>query len=164
MRDHIDDSPYPFIIERDREIETDRQTTPHTPHTPHYFKEKRKPIHIRMRESIHIAAMSYCSKTNMTAGQFYELSGIDYMKNNPPPEDEAITVIAPCEQEQGFDDKLQEVICVHDLESCLKTMPEKPVHIAYKKKLLRILKECRKVNNRGDRLTELLEEAKQYFD
>ena len=118
-----------------------------------------------MRGSVHESVMEYCYKTNMTAGQFYELSAIDYMQTNPPPECAPITVIAPCEQEHGMDNELQQIICVAELEEFLsKRINGAKIHITLKKKLLKILKECYKVKSRGDKLNGLIEEAKIYFE
>ena len=69
-------------------------------------------------------------------------------------------------QQQSLDNKLQDMICVDKLEKFLERMKaiNGKLRTNHKEDFLGILKECKKVNIRSDRLSQLLSEAMTYFE
>lgn len=115
-----------------------------------------------MRRSIHNVVAKYCGK-DMTFGQFYEEAAILFMDWNQ----KEYTPLLVSKTERVVDDldeQIQEIICIDDLETFFKPLkPGMRLHVNKKKKLFKLLKECKKVNNRGDRLEELMKEALSYL-
>ena len=147
-------------------IEIDRKSysTVRTVRTVHSNIERRRPIEVRMRKSNHEAFMEYCHITKRTAGQFYEEAGILFMDIYPPPMAKVHNIIVPDREEQSLDDQIDEVILIDELYEAVRTLsPERKVHINKKKKLAKLLKRGRKLNQRGDRLEELMLEAVGYL-
>ena len=100
----------------------------------------------------------------MTGGQFYEEAGIMFMDINPPPMAKMHKIIVPERNGYDLDEQIQEIICIDDLETFFKPLTTgMKLHVNKKKKLFKLLKECKKVNNRGDRLEELMKEALTYI-
>jgi len=139
-------------------------TTPHTPHTLHP-PEKREPTQIRLRRSIHEAVAKYCGLERIMIGQFYEEAAIMFMDLNPPKAAPPIMVVQRGERGQSLDEELQEIICVDELRDFLEGVRQlkNSLHVTRKKEGITILKNCNKVNNRGEELEALMREAILYI-
>jgi len=135
-------------------------------HTLHTLHEKKDQVQIRMRKSLHKAFMKYCAITDMAAGQFYEQAGILFMDLNPPPEPNLLVVSKSKQHDQGFEDSLQEMIVVDELEELLGKLRlvNGKIHRTRKKDFLGIVKEYKKVKTPSDNLQTLMREVKSYFD
>lgn len=137
--------------------------TTHTTHTT--LHEERKPIQIRMRQSVHDSVGRYCGK-EMTYGQFYEEAAMLFMDVNPKPLPHNITLVRLERHDQGFEDSLQEMIVVDELEELLGKLRlvNGKIHRTRKKDFLGIVKEYKKVKTPSENLQTLMREAKSYFD
>ena len=103
--------------------------------------------------------MDYCHKTKITGGQFYEEAGILFMDINPPPMGKLHKIINPERCEQNLDDQIEEIILIDELEDALKHVnPDRELHLVKKKMFAKFLKRCQKLNQRGERLEELMKE------
>jgi len=150
-----------FSVKEYREIDRLQNSTVHTVHTVH---EKRVPIEIRMRKSIHDAVGRYI-RNSMTHGQFYEEAAILFMDINPPLNSAPITVIRLENKDQSLDDALQEMIVLDVLTVFLERLRQIKgvIHVSNKKNFRGIIKEYQKVKSPSDNLIKLMKEAKSYF-
>lgn len=151
---NVDGKPIPEYIP----TKSKSYSTVHTVHTVH--SEKRLPVEVRMRRSIHDVIRRYCGNADMTIGEFYERSAILYMDLNPV-EFFGANIIIPDRRQQNIDDQLREIISVEELKDFIdKTaVLKKPFHISKKKEAISILKECSKINNRSEELETLIREV-----
>lgn len=159
-----DDSiPSPSIREY-REIDRDSCNALHTVHTVHNNIESRSPVEIRMRKSVHAVFMDYCHRVKITAGQFYEEAGILFIDINPPPMGTVFNIVTHENGEQNLDDQLEEIILIEELSSEMKHLHRgKTIHVTKKKRLVKLLKRCQKLDIRGDKLEALMKEAMKYI-
>ena len=140
-----------------------QDSTVHTVHTVH--REKRVPIEIRMRRSIHENVGRYCGKS-LSFGDFYEQAAILFMEINPKYES-PINVSRPLIYDNDLEQNLSEIIYIGDLEDWLDVV--RPIvnqgitlHKSKIKTLRAIIKECKKLNTRSEKLNQLLQEALEY--
>ena len=144
-----------------------RCSTPHTPHTLHSKEEKRHPINIRLRRSIHSAVMTYCGN-EVTAGQFYEEAAILFMDLNP--KQEAFVVIErPHKNGVSLKDRMLDMICVGELSEIiprLKFAKEKGynIHKNVLESMRKIFDKCYRVSEPSVELSRLIEEALSYIE
>ena len=144
-----------------------RCSTPHTPHTLHSKGEKRTPINIRLRRSIHNAVMTYCGN-EVTAGQFYEEAAILFMDLNP--KQEAFVVIErPYKNGVSLKDRMLDMICVGELTEIiprLKHASEKGynIHKNVLESMRKIFDKCYRVSEPSKELSSLIEEALSYIE
>ena len=150
-----DDSPS-YSNNIDREIDRDRCSVYTTHTTLHSIVEQRKAVQVRMKPTIHKVVGRYCGK-DISLGQFYEEAAILFMELNPK-DGVYLNVEKPERNNKNMDDRIQEMICVSDLSEFLQGK-RKPLHKKIQRRILGLLKECRKVNNRGEELTALMMEA-----
>ena len=152
-----------------KEREENVCSTPHTPHTLH-TKEKRQPINIRLRRSLHDVFMKYCAGADMTAGQFYEEAAILFIDLNPVIG--SIFVFEKPERQtrnNDFEERMGELICIDELEDFVERVDKiknsgVEIHRSNVKTLLNILKECNKIKTRSERLETLMSKAMSYFE
>ena len=159
MRDSLreEDSPRESI-----EIDKKSYSTVHTVHTVHSNSEKRTSVQIRMRKSIHETASRYCAFARMNIGQFYEEAVILFMDLNPM--DGTLLIVERNERESCLDDQIEEVILIDEFEDAMRVLsPERKLHINKKKRLAKLLRRCQKLNQRGERLEELMKTAVSYL-
>jgi len=145
-------------------------SAPHTPHTLHHYsdKEKRLPINIRLRRTIHDEFMRYCALSHITAGQFYENAGIFYMDLNPIPEGTVLVVSKP-EKRNNLKDRTMILRCIQDLQKLIEsleryTSQRLPIPTNLMEKLCQIFDKYDKINNPSDELNGLIEEALRYVE
>lgn len=159
--------PYPMRKD-DIEREESMCTVPYTVHTVHSSKERRLPVEIRMRRSIHDTVGEYCGK-DMTYGQFYEEAAILFMDINPK-SGMSLNVINPQMDENTIEDRMDELICIGNLEDFIRDVKRcisaggNGLHHSKIKKLRKIINECKKINNRGEKLNKLINEALNYVN
>ena len=152
-----------------KEREENECSTPHTPHTLH-TKEKRQPINIRLRRSLHDVFMKYCAGEDMTAGQFYEEAAILFIDLNPVIG--SVFVFEKPERQtrnNGFEERMGELICIDELEDFVERIDKikksgVEIHRSNVKTLLKILKECNKISQRSQHLETLMNTAMNYFE
>ncbi len=136
-------------------------STPHTPHTLHNNIEKRTPINIRIRKSMHSTFMEYCGR-DMTAGQFYEEAGILFMDLNPK-NGSLLMVSKPITKQNGLKDRVQEIICIGELQEFIDDVDarisDNPLHHNWVKRLGKILKRCDSIKHHSDKLEALMLQA-----
>ena len=135
-----------------------------TQHTPQHTTETRKPIQIRMRNSVHEAVSRYCGN-DLTLGEFYEKAAILYMQVNP----KEYVYLSPLyldARDKSMDNRVQDMICVDKFEKFVEKLKQLngALRINHKEELLKLVKESQKVNFKSDRLTSLREEAMSYFE
>jgi len=132
--------------------------------------EKRLNHCIRLKPSIHRAVKNYCHDTRMNIGRFYEEAAITFFQINPPPETGSLIMVVKEDEihkNNSLEQSLSEIICIGDLEEWLDSVrPLKhqgiELHKSKIKTLRDIIRECKKLNTRSDKLEQLLEEALDY--
>ncbi len=130
--------------------------------------EKRVPITIRMRDSVHTAVARHCGGSGIRIGQFYESSVILSMEVDPV-EFSPIMVTMPAQPRQiDLRVKVQELICIDDLNLFIGDVDELDhsnvvMMQSKKRKLAKILKECYKIKEWNEEISELAEKAMSYF-
>ena len=165
----MNDAPKTDSVGECKEREENVCSTPHTPHTLH-TKEKRQPINIRLRRSLHDVFMKYCVGSDMTAGQFYEEAAILFIDLNPVIG--SVFVFEKPERQtrnNGFEDRMGELICIDELEDFVERVDKiknsgVEIHRSNVKTLLKILKECNKIKTRSEHLETLMSAAMSYFE
>ena len=163
MEDSLkDDSPHRDNNKKDFLGHSTNSYTTHTTHTT--LHEERKPIQIRMRQSVHDAVGRYCGK-EMTYGQFYEEAAILFMDLNPV-NGALLIVEKPKQHDPSFEDSLQEMIIIDEIEELLDNLRRinGKIHYKRKKDFLGIVKQYQKIKVPSDRLQRLVREAKSYFE
>lgn len=142
------------------EIDRDRYSTVRTVHTVHTIKEKRLPIEIRLRKSIHSNVMTYCALARMTAGQFYEEAAILFMDLNPV-EGAVLIVEKPNKEDPSLKDRMLELMLIPELERWIGSTENVSgkLHPNKIKRLYKIIEQSGKIYNKSDKMQELLEEA-----
>jgi len=142
----------------------------HTVHTVHSNSEKRRPIEVRMRDAIHKTVGRYCDFAEITIGQFYEEAAILFMDLNPI--NGTLLVVEKLEKRVDDNDleaRVSDLFYIVELEDFIERVDEIKrsgvnIHRSNIKKLLNILKDCKKINNRSERLDTLMNQALSYFE
>ena len=85
------------------------------------------------------------------------------MDLNPPSSDFILVPVIE-KTEKLFEDELEEIILIEELSTEMKNLTlGKKTYIGKKKRLLRLLKRCQKIDIRGERLEKLIKEAMSYI-
>lgn len=163
MKDSHEQKTPISINERDIEIDRYTSSVTHTLHTLH-TREKREPRSLRIRPSAYDFASNYARLSNMTMGEVTEQAWIFYIDYYPV--DGSVFIVENTEKRQNLDEKIQDMICIDKLEKFLNKlkMINGNIRINHKEEFLGILRECKKVNIRSDKLSSLISEAMAYFE
>jgi len=148
---------------RDIDIEIDQRSVTHTLHTLHK-NNKKEPRSIRLRPAAYEFISNYARLSRMTVGDVVEQACFFYIDYYPV--DGNVFIIEKNNHKQNLDEQIQDMICVDKLEKFLERMKaiNGKLRTNHKEDFLGILKECKKVNIRSDRLSQLLSEAMTYFE
>ena len=148
------------------EIEQKQCNAIHAIHALHE-NEKRYNRSIRLRDSVHRAVKQYCGVAQMTMGQLYESGALMFMQVNHVA-GVFLNVENTENNHQTDDDWMLDLICIGDLEDFIELMDTlirngTPIHKIRMKQFLVILRECKKVKKRSQKLDSLISKARSYF-
>jgi len=115
-------------------------------------------------KAVHIEWSRFCkSHPTMSKAELTEKALI-YGMLTIPNKNVLIQIDSPDKKCESLDDQLDEIILIEELSTEMKHLHMgKTIHITKKKRLLKLLKRCQKLDIRGNKIETLMKEAMSYI-